>query len=260
MQSRYDQLSPVPPLTQVTKVLIITCVVVYFTDFILFHLGFQPGGYNLNEVFGLVPAYVALKGWFWQFVTYIFMHGHPLHLLLNMLILWYFGSEIEMRIGKGQFILYFLLCGIGAGLFNFLVNVAFIDVARLTNPIIGASGAIYGILAAYGIFFGNRYFLVFFVFPMKAKYFVLVMAAMELIMGVQPNAQDNVAHFAHLGGMLVGALYCYFRYVRPSGGGRLRRDKRDAEREKLRRQFTLIVNPGEERKDGEDKGGGPYWN
>lgn len=254
MEMRYDQISPVPPLTKVTKVLIIICVVAYLTDFVLFHSGFQIAGLAPNEIFGLVPALVKSRLWLWQFVTYIFMHGHPLHILLNMLILWYFGAEIELRMGSAEFLKYFLLCGIGAGLFNFGVNLAFNDVSRLTHPIIGASGAIFGLLAAYGIFFGNRYFLVFFLFPMKAKYFVLIMAAIELIMGVESNAQDNVAHFAHIGGMFVGALYVYLKYVRPSKGNR--NNKRDFERERLKKQFTLIVNESNEQKD--DRG--PYWN
>lgn len=258
MEMRYDQLSPVPPLTRVTKYIIITCVVFYFTDFILYHLGFEIQGLRLNEILGLVPALVHQKLWLWQFVTYIFMHGHPLHLLLNMLILWYFGAEIEMRLGERAFLTYFFICGIGAGVFNYLVNVSLADWRTLTSPIIGSSGAIYGILAAYGIFFGNRYFLVFFLFPMKAKYFVLLMAGIELVMGVEANVQDNVAHFAHLGGMIVGAIYIYFRYIRP--GGLRRQNKKDYERERLKKQFTLIVNQS----DGNDNSGesekGPFWN
>jgi membrane associated rhomboid family serine protease len=254
----YDQLSPVPPLTPVTKKLIIICVIAYFIDFLLSHLGFQIGGLYLNEILGIVPLYVKNKWWLWQFLTYIFMHGHPLHLLLNMLILWYFGSEIEIRLGRAEFLRYFLLCGVGAGVFNYAVNVAFSDVSRLSHPIIGASGAIFGILAAYGIFFGNRYFLVFFLFPMKAKYFVLLMAGIELIMGVEANAQDNVAHFAHLGGMVVGALYTYFFHVRPPRGGR--GSAKDRERERLKRQFTLIVNQDSSTSSSSDGERGPYWN
>lgn len=254
---RYDQLSPVPPLTPNTRNLIVVCTVIYFVDFFLSHLGVQFSGFNLNEILGLVPALVKQRHWYWQFITYIFMHGHPLHILLNMLILWYFGSEIEMRLGSRQFFQYFLICGIGAGLFNYGVNILFTDSSRLGHPIIGASGAIFGILAAYGIFFGNRYFLVFFLFPMKAKYFVLIMAGIELVMGVESNAQDNVAHFAHIGGMFVGATYIFLRYLRPSGFGGPGK-KRDYEREKLKRQFTLIVN---DKADPDKKNSGPsYWN
>jgi len=254
MDSRYDQLSPVPPLTLVTRNLIVVCVAVYFIDFIATHLGFQFHDLYLNEIFGLVPAFIKDKGWAWQFLTYIFLHGQPLHLLLNMLILWYFGSEIEMKLGRKQFLFYFLLCGIGAGIFNYAINCIFSDVSRLSHPIIGASGAIFGILAAYGIFFGDRYFLVFFVFPMKAKYFVLVMALVELITGVEASAQDNVAHFAHIGGMFVGAIYIYLKYLRPRGP-KSGHSKKDVEREKLKKQFTLIVN---EKNQKEEKG--PFWN
>src|SRR4051812_41935627 len=111
---RYDQISPIPPLTKVTKALIVICVVSYLVDFTLFHLGFTLFGYNLNEIFGLVPSFVKDRYWVWQFVTYMFMHGHPLHILLNMLILWYFGAEIELRLGEKNFLTYFLICGIGA--------------------------------------------------------------------------------------------------------------------------------------------------
>ena len=254
MDSRYDQLSPVPPLTLVTKNIIIACVVMYLIDFVVTHLGFQFHDFYLKELLGLVPALVKEKGWIWQFVTYIFMHGHPLHLLLNMLILWYFGSEIESKLGRDHFLFYFLLCGIGAGIFNYGVNLIFSDVTKLSHPIIGASGAIFGILAAYGIFFGERYFLVFFVFPMKAKYFVLVMALVELITGVESSAQDNVAHFAHIGGMIVGAVYLYFRYLSPRGPKSVQ-SKKDQERDKLKRQFTLIVNDKNTKKQE-----GPFWN
>lgn len=254
---RYDQLSPVPPLTTVTKNLIIICVVSFVVDFVLSNLGIDFGGRALNEYLGLVPQDILTRGWVWQFVTYIFMHGHPLHILLNMLILWYFGAEIELKLGAKTFLQYFLVCGIGAGIFNFAVNVTFGSAASLTHPIIGASGAIFGILAAYGIFFGNRYFLVFFLFPMKAKYFVLLMAGIELVMGVEANPQDNVAHFAHLGGMAVGAAYIWIRYMRPPRSGR--GQKRDAERERLRRQFRLIVNQGRDEEPG-DPPSGPYWN
>jgi membrane associated rhomboid family serine protease len=254
METRYDQLSPIPPLTAVTRNLIVICVVSYLIDFFATQWGFQFHDYYLREILGLVPALVKEKGWVWQFVTYIFMHGHPFHLLLNMLILWYFGSEIESRMGRKPFLFYFMLCGIGAGIFNYGVNLLFSDAAALNHPIIGASGAIYGILAAYGIFFAERYILVSLIFPMKAKYYVLIIALIELITGLEANARDNVAHFAHLGGMFVGALYLYVKYLRPKGP-KSGQTKKDLDREKLKRQFTLIVN---EKNAKEEKG--PYWN
>jgi membrane associated rhomboid family serine protease len=255
MTMRMDQVSPVPPLTKVTKWIIITCVVTYFIDFFFYHMGVRFNGLTLSQVFGLVPVAVTEKFWLWQFVTYSFFHGSALHLLLNMLILWFFGSEIEMRMGEGRFFRFFLLCGVGAALFNYSINIAFGDPMKLTHPIIGASGAIYGVLAAYGIFFSERYFLVFFLFPMKAKYFVLVMAAIELVMGVEANPGDNVAHFAHIGGMIIGAIYVYFMYVRTSG--QKKNGKKDAERERLKKQFTLIVNDPQKKSEEDEK---KFWN
>lgn len=251
---RYDQISPIPPLSGATKGLIIAIVSTYFVNFVLSHLGVTMNGYQIDDIFGLVPGRILQDGWIWQFVTYLFLHGPPFHLLLNMLILWYFGAEIEMRLGRNQFLLFFFLCGIGAGLFNFVINTAFAQ-ATLGVPIIGASGAIYGLLVAYAYYFADRYFLVMFLFPMKAKYFVMLLAGIELVMGVDSNpGVSNVAHFAHLGGMLVAFIYLYLTQRPKGGGGKTRQDR---ERDKLRRQFTLIVNPDSEKEDGSK---GPYWN
>lgn len=255
MTMRMDQVSPVPPLTKVTKAIIISCVVLYFVDFFCYHMNIRVDGLALTQIFGLVPVAVYERLWIWQFFTYLFFHGNALHLLLNMLILWFFGSEIELKMGGRRFLFFYLLCGVGAGLFNFAVNVAFADAAKMTHPIIGASGAIYGILAAYGIFYSERYFLVFFLFPMKAKYFVLLMAAIELVMGVEANQSDNVAHFAHIGGMAIGALYVYLTYFWGGPGSKLSR--REIEKERLKKQFTLIVNPTDNDKENKK---GPYWN
>lgn len=258
---QYHHVSPVPPLTRVTKVLIIICVTAYLVEFFLRHLPLFPAFPNfsiISYIFGLVPILVVDRFWIWQPVTYIFLHGNLLHILLNMLILWYFGAEIELRMGSKEFLKFFLFCGVGAGLFNLGVNLLFSSPEQLQVPIIGASGAIFGILAAYGIFFANRYFLVFFVFPMKAKYFVLLMAAIELIMGVEAKSSDNVAHFAHLGGLFVGGGYVYFRYVKGWTLARGGRHKRDLEKERLKKQFTLIINDAESEEDPQGKG--PYWN
>ena len=257
---RYDQISPVPPLTPVTKSIIIACVGIYFGELLL--RGF---GVDLSATFGLIPYAVWSQGAVWQLVTYIFLHGSPLHLLFNMLILWFFGAEIEMRLGTARFARFFFLCGIGAGVFNLFVNigVAYLmtggNVAQweaLRVPIIGASGAIFGILAAYGIFYADRYFLVFFLFPMRARYFVLLIAGIELLIGLEARRGDPVAHFAHLGGMAVGAAYIWWNFVRPKGGGSSASQR---EREELKKRFTLIVNEG---KDAESRRGDDpnYWN
>ena len=247
-------MNPIPTLTTATRALIVTFVCAYLLQVILEKLDVRLWGLNLVDVFGLVPLLVEQKLWVWQFVTYLFLHGGVIHLLVNMLILAFFGPEIEMFLGRRSFLFYFFLCGIGGGVFNFVLNLFFSDVALLARPIVGASAAIYGLLAAFGMVFADRYVLAFFVFPMQAKYFVLLISGVELLMGLEGGAGNPVAHFAHLGGMLVGAAYIYIAFYRPKGPPKNK--KKDWQREQLKKKFTLIVN---ETKSPSSQNG-PFWN
>ncbi len=254
---RYDEISPIPPFTKAVKTFIISCVVVYLIQ----RLPLQRMGFldvRFEELFGLVPMAIVQLHWYWQFVTYMFLHGPPFHLLFNLAVFWYFGAELEMRLGTWRFVRFFFFCGIGAGIFNFAISV----LTDSSAVIIGSSGAVYGLLAAYGYFYAERTFLLFFLFPMKAKYFVLIIAGMELIGGI--DRSDNIAHFAHLGGMLFGWAYVWFNFMRPKGGGGSGQGgKANWERDRLKKKFTLIVNEGEEQAPRRnDDGGGPpnYWN
>lgn len=167
-------------------------------------------GIDLTAMFGLVPADILFKGYLWQCVTYLFLHGHLMHLVFNMLVLWMLGGEIEERIffAKG-FLKYYFICGMGAAAFNVLISY------QSDIPIIGSSGAIYGILAAYAIFFGNRR-LILFPFPVliPAKYLVIIIGLIELVSSIF-YTQDGIAHVAHLGGMLVGFLYIRYKIKGP---------------------------------------------
>src|SRR3989338_5167639 len=167
-------------------------------------------GYDLSLILGLVPQSITQKFYLWQFVTYLFLHGSLLHLLFNMLVLWMLGGEIEEKVFwfKG-FLKYYFICGSGAAFFNILFSYG------SYVPIIGASGAIYGILVAYAIFFGNRE-LILFPFPVliRAKYFVLLIGAIELISSIFYTT-DGIAHVAHLGGMVAGYLYIMYKVKRP---------------------------------------------
>jgi membrane associated rhomboid family serine protease len=136
----------------------------------------------------------------WQFVTYMFLHGGFWHLFLNMFILWMFGSEIERYWGSRTFLKYYFITGVGAGLLSWLTAI------NSPHPTIGASGAIYGILVAYGMMFPNRPVYLYFLLPIKAKHFVIFLAIMEL-MASRGQASSGIAHFAHLGGMLFGYVY-----------------------------------------------------
>lgn len=141
---------------------------------------------------------------FWQPVTYMFLHGSFGHLFFNMFALWIFGAEIENYWGTRHFTTYYFVCGIGAALINILATIG--D----PYPTVGASGAIYGILLAFGMMFPDRYIFLYFLVPVKAKYFVAGYAFIEFISGLGSQSMgsgSNIAHFAHLGGMLVGFIY-----------------------------------------------------
>jgi membrane associated rhomboid family serine protease len=158
-----------------------------------------------------------------QYVTYQFMHSFsdPFHLLFNMFALWMFGTMVENVWGAKRFLTYYLVCGIGAGfvqnlaqiiyLYNYIGLVDWTVLANQVSPTVGASGAIYGILAAYGYLFPDSRIYIYFLIPLKAKYFVMILMAISLFSGLSNNPGDNVAHFAHLGGALVGLIMIFSR-------------------------------------------------
>ncbi|PWW81270.1 rhomboid family intramembrane serine protease [Prosthecochloris marina] len=177
----------------------------------IFFLEFSPIIGNILKYFGpLWP--IASSGEYtfqiWQLVSYMFMHGSIPHILFNMIALWLFGTEIENYWGTKEFTAYYFICGIGAALINLLTTIG------SQYATVGASGAVFGILLAFGMMFPDRYIFIYFLFPIKAKYFVAGYAAIELLMGINNTnmgSGSNIAHFAHLGGMVVGFTYIKFR-------------------------------------------------
>ena len=161
-------------------------------------------GERMIFAFGLIPRLAWSRLFIWQFVTYMFLHGGFFHILINMYALWVFGCELERMWGPKAFYRYYFITGIGAGLIHTLLT------PFSTIPTIGASGAVLGVLTAFAVMFPDREItlLLFFIFPvtMKARTLALLFAGMSLFSGVLGSA-DGVAHFAHLGGMLVGYLY-----------------------------------------------------
>ncbi len=167
----------------------------------------------------------------WQFVTHLFMHGSWGHILSNMFALWMFGSVLENLWGPRRFIIFYLACGLGAALCHMIVlyvenqhllalfhslslpeqsAASSAVTSRIDEPTLGASGAVFGCLAAFGFLFPNTYIYLYFFLPLKAKWFVLIYAGLELMQAIQNSAGDNVAHVAHLGGALVGILLVWF--------------------------------------------------
>jgi membrane associated rhomboid family serine protease len=139
----------------------------------------------------------------WRFVTYMFLHGDFSHLLFNMFGLWMFGSQIEALWGQRSFLTFYFVCGLGGAFLYALFDLIGIgDGASM----LGASGAIYGILLAYGMTFPNNIILVGFIFPIKAKYAVILFGLVEL-MATASGSGGGVAHLAHLGGMLAGFIF-----------------------------------------------------
>lgn len=138
----------------------------------------------------------------WQLITYQFMHGSFSHILFNMFSLWMFGMEIENFWGSKKFLYFYLLCGVAAGLCHMFIS-PLLGVSAA--PTIGASGAIYGVLAAFALLFPNRLIFLYFFIPIKAKYLITIMIVMEFML--IDSANSGIAHLAHLGGALAGFIF-----------------------------------------------------
>ena len=167
-----------------------------------------PFGREIKLWLGLVPAATLTQLRVWQPVTYMFLHTGVFHLLFNMLALWMFGTELERLWGRRYFVKYYFVCGIGAALLTVLFSLlpfSFSSVLYSETNVIGASGAIYGLLLAYGLYFPDRPILMMMLFPIPAKYFVMIIGAIAFYSSL--GATGNVAGATHLGGLVVGYLY-----------------------------------------------------
>lgn len=221
------------------KWLLISNVAVFL---IQFFGAVASGSDPLRPWLGLAVWQVVERGWIWQLVSYLFLHGGLLHILFNMLTLWMFGTDLEGDWGTGSFLRYYFLCGIGAGLCVVAVNLLTGDFYART---IGASGAIYGLLAAYGLLYPDRVVLFSFLFPIPAKYFVWIIGAVAFLSSFQ-GAGSGVSHIAHLGGMVFGYVYLRLRRSRRRAGGRswtaaLRGWYRDWKIRRARRKFEVYL-------------------
>ncbi|MCM1372427.1 MAG: rhomboid family intramembrane serine protease [Bacteroides sp.] len=214
-------MNQMPP---VTKNLLIINVLCYLAMLVA-----GRNGIDLNDMLGL-HFFLADKFMPYQLLTYMFMHGSVEHIFFNMFAVWMFGRIIEQVLGSHRFLFYYLACGIGAGMIQELVqwvhyiSMEHTDMARMGMELVhgkyvivqgmamsidmwntvGASGAVYGILLAFGMIFPDEHMFIFPIpVPIKAKLFVIGYAVIELLMA---RSNDGVAHYAHLGGMLVGLI------------------------------------------------------
>lgn len=193
----------------VLRNLIIANVAVYFIQMIFENITFHgvPGWYILNHYFALNPitgvdqAGVPNNFQIWQLFTYQFMHAGFMHILLNMFFLWMFGMEIENLMGSRKFLLFYLACGLGGGIAQTLIPPL---LSQELGPTIGASGAVFGIMIAFAMFFPDRYILLYFLIPVKAKYLITIMVIFEFM---SVGNQSVIAHLAHAGGAVTGFLF-----------------------------------------------------
>ncbi|SRR6266540_2675420 len=186
-------------LTPAIKILIITNVVAFLVSLIVPQIVFR---------LGLVPDAVLGKGAIWQPVTYMFLHGSVGHLLVNMLGLWMFGTELERTWRTRFFTKFYFISGIGAAVTTLLWSVSPLPYAEQMyyTATIGASGAIYGVLLAYAMYFPHRPIYLYFVFPIPARYFVMIIGAITFLSSIGSSG-GGIAHTAHLGGLIVGYVY-----------------------------------------------------
>jgi membrane associated rhomboid family serine protease len=173
--------------------------------FLLCYLG---GAAIQTPVLVALSAEAAVRHFLiYQVFTYMFVHFAVMHVLFNMLGLWFFGVPIERTWGTRKFVKFYLLCGLAAGICVLIANMAVGDWGTVT---IGASGAIFGVLVAFGILFPDSIILMFFLFPMKAKYAVMIYVAVELLATFGPNS--GISTVAHLGGAAFAYLYLKQRF------------------------------------------------
>ena len=173
---------------------------------------------HLVIFFGLTPAAVFESFRLWQPITYLFVHGDLSHILFNMLALWMFGVELERLWGTEAFLKYYFVTGLGAAATTLIVSLLPIELADRTYyaVTIGASGAVYGLLLAFALYYPDRPIYLFFLFPIPAKYFVMIIGAIAFLSVPQSS---GVAHIAQLGGLVVG--YLYLQQLRGLSAGRL---------------------------------------
>jgi membrane associated rhomboid family serine protease len=157
--------------------------------------------------FGLRPADLFTKFAVWELVTYLFIHASVSHIFFNMLMLYFVGVELERMWGTRYFVKFYAVAGIGAGLTQVVLGVLPFSFANqfYYPSTVGASGALYGLLLAYALYFPTREFLIFFIFPVQARYFVMILGGLALLFSL--GGGSGVAHTAHLGGLLTGYLY-----------------------------------------------------
>jgi membrane associated rhomboid family serine protease len=215
-QIRTTQVRIGGPLTPAVKtLLILNCSIfltqqilnLFYPDYIIAFMGLSHAGFIDNR-------------FVWQIFTYMFVHSGWMHIIFNMLTLWFFGGELELYWGTRRFVQYYLISGIGAGVFIALLNfyISMKNPGAAGIPTVGASGALFALLLAFGMIWPNREVLLFFVIPVKVKYVVIVFGLISFFSSLNTlsGKEETISHIGHLGGMITGfILFQLYRIRKP---------------------------------------------
>lgn len=190
-------------LTPAVKYILLANTIVFLVQVFVIRLAGYKVTHMYFYLFAESPNRAVFQFMIWQFVTYMFIHGNVLHFLFNMIILWFFAPRLEVRWGTRGFVKFYFIVGIGAGLIHALVSII---TGRTFENIIGASGALYGILLAYALYWPDDIVLVWGIIPVKVKVLVIVMGLFAFL-GSVDTVQSGISHITHLGGLIVAFLY-----------------------------------------------------
>lgn len=215
----------------------------------VFSVLLRPLNTDFERNLFLIPASVVKGYAIWQPFTYLFVHNGFGHILWNMLALWMFGTEIERLWGTPRFLRFYFACGVGAGL-TCIVTAYGLPIGNPLIPIVGSSGAIYGILMAYALMFPDRLILFGFLIPIKVKYFVMIIGGMTFLQSYLAVSQPGgeVAVFAHLSGMVIGYLMLRGRRLKVSIERPLESAYKEWKLQRAKRKFQVYL-----KKQGSDK-------
>ncbi len=212
----------------------------------IFILGFFAGLLQIDLGYLMLRPVDVVHFRIWQLVTYMFLHGGLFHILFNMLTLWMFGADLELKWGTRRFLRFYFICGIGAGVCVVLLNYL-LPWGNPASATIGSSGAIFGILMACALLFPTRTVLFWFVFPIQMKYFVMIFGAIAFLGSFSMNS--GVSNFAHLGGLLFGYLLVKQSKLSFDVAGPVRRGYREWKLQRAKKKFQVYLKkqpPGQD--------------
>ncbi len=232
-------------ISETIKKLLIT----YVAIFVVQHLVDQFMGGNLRGIFALTPL-STLKGMIWQIFTYSFLHVDVMHLVLNLMVLAFVGSDIESVWGTKRFFIFYSFCILVAGIVYMLMQLVMWNPMYLSLPMMGASGGIYGLLLAYGVLFPDREMLFMMIFPMKSKQFVMLLAGIEFLQALF-SGQNGLSAIAHLSGMGAGLLFMWLQ----AKGIKMNFNRSTVSSKKKSNHLKLVQNKPKD--DDDQRGGGP---